>query len=172
MNNMFCNYDGRLIQYYGKKVMVTYDPDDMENVYIFDMDYRYICTAVSKFKTMFRSVTQADYERAGKEKRLVRQMVKKYKPLRERDTFDLIAGYHMEEKLYAESQAETETLTTPFSEQADKAFEPKATDKSFEQRMIAYANTENEKEPEIHEETGSEEDINFENFMFNYIKNA
>ena len=78
----------------------------------------------------------------------------------------------MEEKLYAESQAETETLTTPFSEQADKAFEPKATDKSFEQRMIAYANTENEKEPETHEETGSEEDINFESFMVDYVKNA
>ena len=172
MNNMFCNYDGRLIQYYGKRVMVTYDPDDMENVYIFDMDYRYICTAVSKFKTMFRSVTQADYERAGKEKRLVRQMVKKYKPLREKDTFDLIAGYHMEEKLYAESQAETENLTTPFSEQADKAFEPKIKDTSFEEQMLAYASKENEKELETHEETGSEEDINFENFMFNYMKNA
>ena len=38
--------------------------------------------------------------------------------------------------------------------------------------MLAYASKENEKEPETHEETGSEEDINFENFMFNYIKNA
>ena len=53
-----------------------------------------------------------------------------------------------------------------------KAFEVKTTDRSFEEQMLAYASKENEKEPETHEETGSEEDINFENFMFNYIKNA
>ena len=169
----YSNYDGCLVSYYGKKVMVTYDPDNIDSVFIFDMDYRYICIAESRLKPMFRNKNEEEFNKLAKEKKKVRELVKACRPVREKSIFELIAEHHPQEEMYRNQheQIETEVLTTPFSEQADKAFEPKATDKSFEQRMIAYANTENEKEPEIHEETGSE-DINFENFMFNYIKNA
>lgn len=169
----YSNYDGCLVSYYGKKVMVTYDPDNIDSVFIFDMDYRYICMAESRLKPMFRNTNEEEFNKLAKEKKKVRELVKACRPVREKSIFELIAEHHQQEEMYRNQreQIETEVLTTPFSEQADKAFEPKATDKSFEQRMIAYANTENEKEPETHEETGSE-DINFENFMFNYIKNA
>ena len=169
----YSNYDGCLVSYYDKKVMVTYDPDNIDSVFIFDMDYRYICMAESRLKPMFRNTNEEEFNKLAKEKKKVRELVKACRPVREKSIFELIAEHHQQEEMYRNQheQIETEVLTTPFSEQADKAFEPKATDKSFEQRMIAYANTENEKEPETHEETGSE-DINFENFMFNYIKNA
>lgn len=31
-NNTFTNHDGKLIPYYDRKVLVTYDPDDLETV--------------------------------------------------------------------------------------------------------------------------------------------
>ena len=154
----YSNYDGCLVSYYGKKVMVTYDPDNIDSVFIFDMDYRYICMAESRLKPMFRNTNEEEFNKLAKEKKKVRELVKACRPVREKSIFELIAEHHQQEEMYRNQheQIETEVLTTPFSEQADKA---------FEQRMIAYANTENEKEPETHEETGSE-DINFENFMF------
>lgn len=123
-NNTFCNCDGDLIAYYKKKVMVTYDPDDMEVVYVFDMNYRYICSAGAKLKTPFRHTNEEDYIRAAKEKRLVRQQVKKYKPKREKPMFDLISENQFEERQYQEHCAEnTETITTPYSKQVNKAFD-------------------------------------------------
>lgn len=77
--------------------MVTYDPDDLETVYIFDTEYNYICSASAKLKTPFRSCNEEDYIRAGKEKRAVRQFAKKYKPKQYKNTFDLIAEYQLEE---------------------------------------------------------------------------
>lgn len=170
----YSNYDGCLVSYYGKKVMVTYDPDNIDSVFIFDMDYRYICMAESRLKPMFRNTNEEEFNKLAKEKKKVRELVKACRPVREKSIFELIAEHHQQEEMYRNQheQIETEVLTTPFSEQADKAFEVKTVDRSFEEQMLAYASKENEKEPETHEETGSEEDINFESFMFNYIKNA
>lgn len=53
-NNTFTNNDGKLIPYYDRKAMVTYDPDDLKTVYIFDTDYNYICSAFAKLKTLQR----------------------------------------------------------------------------------------------------------------------
>lgn len=54
-NNTFTNHDGKLIPYYDRKVMVTYDLDDLETVYIFDIDYNYICSTFAKLKMPFRN---------------------------------------------------------------------------------------------------------------------
>lgn len=127
-NNTFINSNGKLLPYYDKKVMVTYDPDDLEVVYIFDTEYNYICSAHSKLKTPFRGCNEEDYIRAGKEKRAVRQFVKKYKPKQNKDTFDLIAQYQLEELQYQEEQSqnqdiEVQTVSTHYSIEAEKSLD-------------------------------------------------
>ena len=54
--------NGKLIQYYDRKVLVTYDLDDLETVYIFDADYNYICSASAKLKTPYRNNFYCQYK--------------------------------------------------------------------------------------------------------------
>ncbi|MDE6426175.1 MAG: Mu transposase C-terminal domain-containing protein [Ruminococcus sp.] len=125
-NNTFTNNDGKLIPYYDRKVLVTYDPDDLETVYIFDMDYNYICSASAKLKTPFRSCNEEDYIRAGKEKCAVRQFAKKYKPQQCKSTFDLIAEYQLEELQYKEEQSpdvQVRKVATSYLEEIEKTLE-------------------------------------------------
>ena len=44
-----------------KEKLATYDPDDLETVYIFDTDYNYICSVSAKLKTPFRNCVVATY---------------------------------------------------------------------------------------------------------------
>ena len=138
-NNTFTNNDGKLIPYYDKKVMVTYDPDDLETVYIFDAEYNYICSASAKLKTPFRSCNEEDYIRAGKEKRAVRQFAKKYKPKQYKNTFDLIAEYQLEELQYKEEQSSdvpVRKVATSYSDEIEKTFEDKQQEKARNQSIM------------------------------------
>ena len=138
-NNTFTNNDGKLIPYYDKKVMVTYDPDDLETVYIFDAEYNYICSASAKLKTPFRSCNEEDYIRAGKEKRAVRQFAKKYKPKQYKNTFDLIAEYQLEELQYKEEQSPdvpVRKVATSYSDEIEKTFEDKQHEKARNQSIM------------------------------------
>lgn len=138
-NNTFTNHDGKLIPYYDRKVMVTYDPDDLETVYIFDTDYNYICSASAKLKTPFRSCNEEDYIRAGKEKRAVRQFAKKYKPKQCKSTFDLIAEYQLEELQYKEEQSpdvQVRKVATSYSEEIEKTLEDSQQEKAKNQSIM------------------------------------
>ena len=138
-NNTFTNNDGKLIPYYDRKVMVTYDPDDLETVYIFDTDYNYICSASAKLKTPFRSCNEEDYIRAGKEKRAVRQFAKKYKPKQCKSTFDLIAEYQLEELQYKEEQSpdvQVRKVATSYSAEIEKTLEESQQEKVDNQSIM------------------------------------
>ncbi|MDE6679224.1 MAG: Mu transposase C-terminal domain-containing protein, partial [Ruminococcus sp.] len=138
-NNTFTNHDGKLFQYYDRKVLVTYDPDDLETVYIFDTDYNYICSASSKFKTPFRSCNEEDYIRAGKEKRAVRQLAKKYKPKQCKSTFDLIAEHQLEELNYKEEQSpdvQVRKVATSYSTEIEKTLEDNQQEKERNQSIM------------------------------------
>ena len=138
-NNTFTNHDGKLIPYYDRKVMVTYDPDDLEIVYIFDTDYNYICSASAKIKTPFRSCNEEDYIRAGKEKRAVRQFTKKYKPQQCKSTFDLIAEYQLEELQYKEEHSpdvQVRKVATSFSTEIERTLEETQQEKAENQSIM------------------------------------
>lgn len=138
-NNTFTNNDGKLIPYYDRKVLVTYDPDDLETVYIFDTDYNYICSASAKLKTPFRSCNEEDYIRAGKEKRAVRQFAKKYKPKQCKSTFDLIAEYQLEELQYKEEQSpdvQVRKVATSYSAEIEKTLEESQQEKADNQSIM------------------------------------
>lgn len=138
-NNTFTNHDGKLIPYYDRKVMVTYDPDDLETVYIFDTDYNYICSASAKLKTPFRSCNEEDYIRAGKEKRAVRQFAKKYKPKQCKSTFDMIAEYQLEELQYKEEQSpdvQVRKVATSYSSEIEKTLDDSQQEKAGNQSIM------------------------------------
>ncbi|MCM1316039.1 MAG: Mu transposase C-terminal domain-containing protein [Alistipes senegalensis] len=138
-NNTFTNNDGKLIPYYDRKVLVTYDPDDLETVYIFDTDYNYICSASAKLKTPFRSCNEEDYIRAGKEKRAVRQFAKKYKPKQCKSTFDMIAEYQLEELQYKEEQSpdvQVRKVATSYSDEIERTLEDSQQEKAKNQSIM------------------------------------
>lgn len=138
-NNTFTNSDGKLIPYYSKKVMVIYDPDDLETVYIFDTEYNYICSASAKLKTPFRSCNEEDYIRAGKERRAVRQFTKKYKPKQCKSVFDLITQYQLEELQYKDEQSadiSVQEVATSYSAEIEKTFEERQQEKENNQDIM------------------------------------
>lgn len=108
--NLYCNTfidkDGKLYAYKGKTVKVRYDPDNMESVYIFDIDGRMICEAAAKQHSPFRSVTEEDYIAAGKERKKVRKILNDYRPKKLKNESEYLFGNIAEE--YKAKQALTE----------------------------------------------------------------
>lgn len=88
----------RLLPYFNKKVIINYDSENMDMLYVFDTEMRALCTASAKVRTPFRNTTEADFKKAEKEKKAVRQMVKKYRPAMELDTMSLIARNQLAEQ--------------------------------------------------------------------------
>lgn len=89
----------KLLPYFNKKVVINYASENMDMLYVFDEDMRAVCTAVAKVRTPFRNTTEADIKKAEKEKKAVRQMVKKYRPAMELDTMSLIARNQQAERM-------------------------------------------------------------------------
>lgn len=92
-----------LLSHLGERVIVTYDPENIDKMAIFDLQNRAICMAEAKIRTPFRNTSEEDYIRAEKEKRKARAIVKKYKPVRELNIHEIIARNQLMEKTYAES---------------------------------------------------------------------
>ncbi|MEG1779278.1 MAG: Mu transposase C-terminal domain-containing protein, partial [Oscillospiraceae bacterium] len=98
-----------LISHLKETVYVIIDPDNMDEVNVFDMESRAICVAQATVRTMFRHTTEEDYKRAEKEKKAVRAFNKKYQPTREYTVTELIAKQQFEELQY-EQRKETEVV--------------------------------------------------------------
>ena len=75
-SNTFTDRNGKLLEYIGKDVQVKYDGDDMETVYIFEIDGTFICKAFPKLHSLFRGVNEEDYIRARKERKNVRKLLR------------------------------------------------------------------------------------------------
>ena len=96
-------YHDALLSHMGERVMVVYDPDDIEKMAVFDMKGRAICLAEAKIRTPFRHTSEEDYIRAAKEKKAARAIVAKYKPAREMDIHEIVARNQLMEKTFTES---------------------------------------------------------------------
>ncbi len=125
----FCNYEG-MARYFQKKVKVCYDPDDLETVFIFDMDFRFICKAEKKIKSPFRSRNEADYKRIQKERSAYNKLVKEFKPKKCKDADEIVLGHIAEERAYqVEHEVSVETIEVKQSIEVGKALSDKATPK-------------------------------------------
>lgn len=105
-NNSYFNE--LLLSHLGERVIVTYDPANIDKIAVFDLQNRAICMATAKIRTPFRHTTEEDYKRAEKEKKAARDIVKRYAPKRDMDIHDIIARNQLMEKHYA---ASGETIT-------------------------------------------------------------
>lgn len=92
-----------LLYHQGERVIVVYDPDNIDKMAVFDMDNRAICMAEAKIRTPFRHTSEEDYIKAAKEKKKARAIVQKYKPTRDADIHEIIARNQLMEKVYSES---------------------------------------------------------------------
>lgn len=128
LNNTY--YHDLLLPHEGERVIVTYDPENIEKMAIFDLEYRAICTAEAKIRTPFRDTTEEDYKRAEKEKKAARAVTKRYAPARELSLHEIISRNQLMEKDFAEgSEAITIDQITP--QEAQNAQTLKATDRSL-----------------------------------------
>lgn len=92
-----------LYPHLGEKVIVTFTPENIDKVSIFDMEGSAICVAYAQKVTPFRATTEEDYIAAVKQKKAARAVAKQHKPAREFSISELIAKKQLEEKVFAES---------------------------------------------------------------------
>ena len=100
LNNYY--YSEGLIPYYGKKVIVSYVPENIDKIIVFDTDMRIVCEAAAKVVTPYRSTTEDDYRKAQREKKAVRNYNKQYAPIGGLNIHSLIAASQLSEKQYEE----------------------------------------------------------------------
>ena len=132
-NNSYFNV--LLLSHLGERVIVTYDPANIDKIAVFDLQNRAICMATAKIRTPFRHTTEEDYKRAEKEKKAARDIVKRYAPKRDMDIHDIIARNQLMEKHYAES-GETITIDQITPQAARNAATLRDTDAPASARRI------------------------------------
>ena len=128
-------YHDALLSHMGERVMVVYDPDDIEKMAVFDMKGRAICLAEAKIRTPFRHTSEEDYIRAAKEKKAARAIVAKYKPAREMDIHEIVARNQLMEKTFTES-GDPDIVEHIVPQAAENSAILKATDRTETTRRI------------------------------------
>ena len=105
-------YDTALIPYFQQNVIVRNSPENIDKVYIFDMENNYICTAAAKLVTAYRNTSEADFAEAKRQKREVKEHIKKYAPKHNISVHELIAVNQAEEiaTSYDAKTSETELV--------------------------------------------------------------
>lgn len=101
MNNSY--FHDRLLDHLGEKVIITYDPANIDKVAVFDIDNHAICMATAKIRTPFRHTSEEGYNRAAKEKKAARSIVKEYAPKREMNIHEIISRNQLMEKSFRET---------------------------------------------------------------------
>ena len=128
-------YNDALLSHMGERVMVVYDPDNIEKMAVFDMKGRAICLAEAKIRTPFRHTSEEDYIRAAKEKKAARAIVSKYKPAREMDIHEIVARNQLMEKTFTES-GDPDIVEHIVPQAAENSAILKATDRTETTRRI------------------------------------
>lgn len=111
-------YHTSLLSHLGEKVIINYDPYNMDELNIFDTDMRAICRASAKVRTPFRHTTQEQIREAMKEKKQAKKLVEQFAPARELDVMSIVARNQLIEKLYEEGEDTriVENINPAFSE--------------------------------------------------------
>lgn len=99
-------YDTRLASYFNRKVIVKNYPENIDKVYVFDMEENYICTATAKLITAYINTSEQDFKNSQKTIKSIKESVKKYEPKRNISVYELIAQKQAEEYI-AKNKAET-----------------------------------------------------------------
>lgn len=95
-----------LVDLYNTKVIAKYDPNDLDKVYIYTQDGKFVCQAMAKLKSPFRTATEADFKEAEKQRKRVDKLLKEYTPHRRKDEADILFANIAEEHRYKIEQEE------------------------------------------------------------------
>lgn len=132
LNNFYYNDSGALLPYFGKRVIVNYDPEDLSEMLILDKETkRFICRVRPKAITPFRHATEEDIKTVKREQRKVYDYVNGYKPHRKSNSeiMSLVAKKQLLERNFEEQsqdgkdEIETEIIETPIIEAVNNAVE-------------------------------------------------
>ena len=142
-----------LLKHLGKKVNITYDPENIDEISVFDMDNISICTATAKIRTPFRHTTEEDYIRAGNLKKAARLGIKKTKTIRGMSIHEIIAKNQLMEKKFSESGdiPERQHITPETALNVERL---EATENSFSGRRIREEESASETLMKYYERTG------------------
>jgi hypothetical protein len=99
LNNFYFHDD--LLGYHTKKVVVSYVPENIDTIFVFDTDFRLICKAEAQVITPYRKTTEEDFRQAKKQQKKARELVKKYRPTEEANIHNIIASNQLQEKQYS-----------------------------------------------------------------------
>lgn len=128
-------YNDALLSHMGERVMVVYNPDNIDKMAVFDREGRAICLAEAKIRTPFRHTSEEDYIRAAKEKKAARAIVAKYKPAREMDIHEIVARNQLMEQTFTES-GDPDIVEHIAPQAAENSAILKATDRTETTRRI------------------------------------
>lgn len=102
-----------------KKVIAKYAPNDLGKVYIYNKEGKFVCQAIVKLKSPFRSATEEDFKEAAKHRKRVDKLLKEYAPNRRKDEADILFSNIAEEHHYKIEQEEE--FEKNFTNEAKKA---------------------------------------------------
>lgn len=138
-------YDIALIPYFKQKVIVRYLPENIDEVYIFDMENKFICKALAKRVTAYRHTTEDDYINAQKERRAVLKHVRELAPKRNVSLQELIALKQFEEIAETSNPETIESVyVNPQAENAAAAVRESKETKMQNHRKVGMALTMNQ----------------------------
>lgn len=80
--------ENSLVNYNGKKVTLRFLPENLDILYVYDEQNRYICTIGAKIRTPFRSVTMDDLKEIRRERKVAKKVIKEQMPKVRRSIVD------------------------------------------------------------------------------------
>jgi len=86
-----------VIKYFHKKVRVYYDPKNIDEISVFTLDDRYICSIKAREVSVFRNRTSEDYREAKREQKRFRKAIEAYGPDKSLNVNQMIAQKQAEE---------------------------------------------------------------------------
>lgn len=130
LNNFYYNDSEALLPFYGKRVIVNYDPEDLSEMLILDKETKkFICRVRPKAITPFRHATEEDIKTVKREQRNVYDYVNGFKPHRTTnpEIMSLVAKKQLFERNFEEkfqdeqSEPITDIIETPIIEAVSSA---------------------------------------------------
>lgn len=145
-NRWYTPKNCELVNYFNKEVTVMFTPENVDIIYIFDEDMRFICKLRANVITGFRDTTYQDLKDVNKIRSQINKQLKELTPVRNLDSTELLAKIKIEEKQYSDltDNVPTTEIISPQYSEAQKAFEenkiPKADDNPFSLINKAWSN--------------------------------
>lgn len=103
-------YNDALIPKNKETVIVNYDCDNLDRLYIFNSDLTLLCIAEPNIKSVFGDITGEEYREAAKRKKQAKAEIENWKPYRNQNIMNLVSEVQLEKKLASEPEPEREVI--------------------------------------------------------------